>query len=54
MMKPHKRQRPAVVDYAVILGLWVAMLAYLTSGGPYYPPGPQTYRHAILTRNPVR
>jgi hypothetical protein len=54
MMKPRRRQRPAVVDYAVMLTAWIAMFAYLTSGGPYYPPGPQTYRHPIVTRNPVR
>jgi hypothetical protein len=41
----HRRQRPAILDYAVILGAWFLMFAYMTSGGPYYP---------IVTRNPVR
>jgi hypothetical protein len=52
MKRPHPLLQAA--RHAVILGLWVAMFAYLTSGGPYAPPGPQTYRHAIVTRNPVR
>jgi hypothetical protein len=34
MMKPHRRQRPAILDYALILGAWLLMFAYLTSGGP--------------------
>jgi hypothetical protein len=52
-MKPHAHPRPLAFDYAVILGAWLLMFAYLTSGKLYTPPGPQTYSHPIVTRNPV-
>jgi hypothetical protein len=55
MMKPHRRQRPAVVDYAVILGAWLLMFAYMTSGGGPYPPPSlyQDYHAPIHTHNAV-
>ena len=53
-MKPHRRQRPAILDYALILGAWLLMFTYLTSGGPYAPPGPQTFRNPIHDARPVR
>ena len=48
-MKPHTNQMLVYIAPTLAAVLW---FTYMTGGDPYYPPGPQTYRHAIVRREP--
>jgi hypothetical protein len=43
-MKPHTNQMLVYIAPTLAAVLW---FTYMTGGGPYYPPGPQTYRNTI-------